>query len=487
MQCTMNGHCILFQIICCLVVFSSQVLATEQTLFQTNKLIESLRVFKCPYVPRNNSSVRSLFYTLPSVREEKEWSLFLNSRDSTLGSSPTCWHVMDWIPTETALWLVKLRSRKALMSIENQSSVQVRYLDPSRMIALVQVPLKQARWLDLQMGPLSHFIAGREWISHHSQTFYGNDGTHKVLTEHIEHPLTKDVDWMANVVNLTVFEMHLRRLTGLEPLPFKFNGVILKTRYTLATSQHELARDYLIESLKAMPLITKVEARPFNLYSDEQGWNVIAERKGSRFPDEIVIIGAHFDSTSEKPLHRAPGAVDNGSGAAALLTLAHAFFYGLEDQDWMPERTVQFVFFAGEEQGLIGSQHFVRHLNTDGSIKVVAAIIMDMIGYSRRYVGLTVEGTVDFKPLMRLLMDHAVRLTPMFKVQGKTKSFGSDHVSFQRAGIPAVLAIQMDDTDDPEYHRSTDIFSAKRIHLPQCMAIMKAIASTLIHLLLQGL
>jgi Zn-dependent M28 family amino/carboxypeptidase len=61
-------------------------------------------------------------------------------------------------------------------------------------------------------------------------------------------------------------------------------------------------------------------------------------------------------------------------------------------------------------------------------------------------------------------------------------SFGSDHVSFQRAGIPAVLLIELDDTDYPNYHRSTDVLNDQNVNGDQSIAILRGLAASVYEL-----
>src|SRR5690606_20189931 len=87
--------------------------------------------------------------------------------------------------------------------------------------------------------------------------------------------------------------------------------------------------------------------------------NVIATIKGRELPDEKIIIGGHLDSWD-----LATGAIDNGIGSFAILDIARAF----KANKLQPKRTIQFVMFMGEEQGLLGSTHMVSEAVKDGSI-----------------------------------------------------------------------------------------------------------------------
>ena len=93
---------------------------------------------------------------------------------------------------------------------------------------------------------------------------------------------------------------------------------------------------------------------------DGHARNVIATIPGTERPNEVIVLGGHLDS-----LDLATGAVDNGSGAMWVLDVARAF----SAPPRASETTVQFVFFMGEEEGLIGSYTHVRRALKDGSFK----------------------------------------------------------------------------------------------------------------------
>src|SRR6202047_4566178 len=78
-------------------------------------------------------------------------------------------------------------------------------------------------------------------------------------------------------------------------------------------------------------------------------YNTVAEIRGSEKPDEVVIIGAHLDSW-----HRGTGSTDNGTGSMAVLEAART----LAKLNLKPKRTIRFVLFTGEEEGLVGSAKY---------------------------------------------------------------------------------------------------------------------------------
>jgi aminopeptidase YwaD len=113
--------------------------------------------------------------------------------------------------------------------------------------------------------------------------------------------------------------------------------------------------------------------------------NVVGILEGSdpKLRDEVIVLGAHYDhlgkggegslAPREGEIHH--GADDNASGVAGLLELAHIF----SSQQPRPRRTIVFIAFSGEEEGLLGSNYYVNH-PIRPLANIVAMINMDMIG-----------------------------------------------------------------------------------------------------------
>ncbi len=96
-------------------------------------------------------------------------------------------------------------------------------------------------------------------------------------------------------------------------------------------------------------------------------YNTVAEIRGSEKPDEVVILGAHLDSWD-----LGTGSTDNGTGSMAVLEAART----LAKLDLKPKRTIRFILFTGEEQGLIGSKEYVRAHKSELE-KISGALIHD--------------------------------------------------------------------------------------------------------------
>jgi hypothetical protein len=194
------------------------------------------------------------------------------------------------------------------------------------------------------------------------------------------------------------------------------------------------------------------------------------EIRGQTKPDEIILIGAHYDTVAISP-----GADDNASGIAALLSLSQQF------EQAKFAKTVRFVAFAQEELGLLGSQAYAersKQLNEN----IVAMLSFDMLGYytdrpgSQAYpipVGnlypdrgnfLALISNLQSRDLLRdciqsfrksaTVPSEALALPDLVKDIGR-----SDHASFWRAGYPAILVTDTASFRNPHYHRDSDRIS----------------------------
>ncbi len=176
-----------------------------------------------------------------------------------------------------------------------------------------------------------------------------------------------------------------------------------------------------------------------------QVYNTVAEIRGSEKPDEFVIIGAHLDSWD-----LGTGATDNGTGSMAVLAAARA----LQKLGVKPKRTIRFVLFTGEEQGLNGSRAYVK-AHKDELPKISGVLVHDSGTGKVLTVGLMHNYAV------RETMDHA--LYPLAKakeialVEPSLRSEGgSDHVPFDEAGVPGFWCVQDVADYDKMHHSQAD-------------------------------
>jgi hypothetical protein len=190
--------------------------------------------------------------------------------------------------------------------------------------------------------------------------------------------------------------------------------------------------------------------------------NVVGLIKGKS--DDIIVISAHHDHLGDGHL----GANDNASGVTALLAIAQ----WIAQKGTTPARTLAFVTFGDEEDGMVGSAYFVKHAPAGVPLdKIVQVINLDMVGSydSKHYVA--AMGTFPKLPARTLLakLDEAYKI----KVGLGGRARGSDFEPFCDAGIPYVFFW----TPDARcYHGTCD--TADRIDYPH-MAQIAALAGDL--------
>lgn len=171
--------------------------------------------------------------------------------------------------------------------------------------------------------------------------------------------------------------------------------------------------------------------------------NVVAEIRGRELPDEYVLLGAHLDSWA-----LGTGAEDNGVNVALVLDVARAF----RDLGLRPRRSVRFVLFTGEEQGMWGSAGYVqRHQDQlDGA----RAVVIFDVG-SGRTRGFFVNGRPELRPFVARALSNYPGMGP--SAQSLEGIDGTDNFDFLLSGIPNLVADQ-----DPapyllNYHSESDV------------------------------
>lgn len=170
--------------------------------------------------------------------------------------------------------------------------------------------------------------------------------------------------------------------------------------------------------------------------------------------DEIIVIGAHHDHIGGTLL----GANDNASGVVALLAIAQAVTQRAE----APRRTIAFVTFGAEEQGMLGSQHFVSHAPAALPMaRVVQFINLDMVGSHASKGFVAAMGTFAKQP-SRTLLGKLAKAFPKLRVGLGGRASRSDHTPFCKLGIPYVFFWT---PDKRCYHRACD--TVDRIDLPR--------------------
>ncbi len=243
------------------------------------------------------------------------------------------------------------------------------------------------------------------------------------------------------------------------------------TRRT-GTTGNLLARDWLKAQLEALGYSTTLQAFP---YSNGVSYNVVGEIAGRTRPQDVYIIGGHFDSTSTQPSTNAPGAEDNASGTAGILEMARIL------AEYPPQATVRFIPFSGEEQGLDGSEYYVSQLSASERDRIKGVFIMDMIGYKSQAYPLNVlletEGSVTgATALVDTLSSNAQTYTDL-DVDIALSAWGSDHVPFLDVEIPAVLLIEQEYGSYACYHQTCD--TPDRLNPAQAREVLRMLIAGL--------
>lgn len=158
-------------------------------------------------------------------------------------------------------------------------------------------------------------------------------------------------------------------------------------------------------------------------------FNVIADIKGTEKPDEMVIISGHLDSWNSPG---SQGACDNGTGSSVAIEAARI----LMASGVKPKRTIRFILWSGEEQGLFGSRAYVE-MHKD-ELDKISAVLNDDGGtnYQGGYVGVeAMRATMEaaFAPTVKAFPDLPMAFTvvPTMPLAGS-----SDHAPFNQKGVP---------------------------------------------------
>ena len=173
--------------------------------------------------------------------------------------------------------------------------------------------------------------------------------------------------------------------------------------------------------------------------------NVIAEIRGREQPGNFVVLGAHLDS-----FELGTGALDNGCNAALVIEAARDIHLtGLR-----PKRSIRFVLFSGEEQGMLGSWAYVRAHRNELD-RTDAAIIFDE--GSGRVTGFSLGGRHD---LQSEVLRQALAPVASWGVNHFTDDaiLGTDNLDFLLEGVPNLVANQEETNYVANYHAFSDTF-----------------------------
>jgi carboxypeptidase Q len=197
---------------------------------------------------------------------------------------------------------------------------------------------------------------------------------------------------------------------------------------------------------KKVPVKIELEVRATGDGATGEGLNIIADIPGASKPDEVVMIGAHFDSWIG-----GTGATDNGTGSTVMIEVMRI----LKELHLKMDRTVRLGLWSGEEQGIFGSRAYVKENFGDPATMQLKPAHAKLSGYfnhdngTGKIRGVYLQGNDAMRPVFE------VWLGPFHDLGATTISIrntgGTDHQSFDQVGLPGFQFIQ----DEVEYGRMT--------------------------------
>ena len=175
------------------------------------------------------------------------------------------------------------------------------------------------------------------------------------------------------------------------------------------------------------------EEDPFS-YGRIKSKNLIITKKGTKYPDKYVIICGHFDSLN------GPGVNDNGSGTSIMLEAAKIL------KDIPTEYSIKFIHFSGEEQGLIGSKHYVNDVLYKEKMpqyEIKMVFNLDQVGGKKGMFNDTVfcdedqDGSSKNNAASTQITKELMTCTTLYSpLQAKVDpAEHSDYISFEKKGL----------------------------------------------------
>jgi carboxypeptidase Q len=190
-------------------------------------------------------------------------------------------------------------------------------------------------------------------------------------------------------------------------------------------------------------------------YDDNlDSFNIVAEIPGADKADEVVMLGAHFDSWAA-----GTGATDNAAGSVVMMEAMRL----LKACNAKMRRTVRLALWTGEEEGLLGSRAYVQqHFADKGSMSVKPdhaklSVYFNVDNGTGKIRGIYLQGNDAVKPIFEKWMEP-------FRADGMTTlsprgTGGTDHVSFDEVGLPGFQFIQDPiDYDTRTHHTNMDVY-----------------------------
>ena len=205
---------------------------------------------------------------------------------------------------------------------------------------------------------------------------------------------------------------------------------------------------------------TDVSVRIFN-HIDTSMPSVIMTFEGAETPEDFIIIGGHMDSVNFLDFDDAPGADDNASGIATIIEISRVLF----DMNFIPKKTVEFMAFAAEEVGLVGSSEIAEEYSNNG-VNVEAFVQFDTDNYAGSindiYITTDPYNSTILNEFLIDLMEHYNSSGDHQFTYGTTEcNYGcSDHFSWAQQGYNVAFPFEAADGEyNPFLHSPQDAYS----------------------------
>jgi len=202
---------------------------------------------------------------------------------------------------------------------------------------------------------------------------------------------------------------------------------------------------------------------PNKITGPVEQFNVVGEIRGYEKPDEVVVLGAHLDSWE-----LGTGALDNGCNSALVIEAARA----IKATGLLPRRTIRFILFSGEEEGLLGSWAYVREHRAEMDKYRGVVIFDDGVG---RVTGYSLGGRHDIEAAVNGILEP-------FSGWGVNQqtfdaSTGTDHLDFLLEGVPTLVANQEVANYLQNYHAASDTFDKVDIRELKLNTVLAAVTA----------
>jgi carboxypeptidase Q len=205
--------------------------------------------------------------------------------------------------------------------------------------------------------------------------------------------------------------------------------------------------------------------------SNTDSFNVVAEIPGATKPNEVVMVGGHFDSW-----HMGTGATDNAAGSAVAMEVMRL----LKTTHLKMDRTVRIALWGGEEEGLLGSRAYVKEHFADTATMKTTSEHENFAGYfnidngTGRIRGIYLQQNEMVRPIFEQWFAALKDLTPGIITIRNTG--GTDHQSYEAVGLPGFQFIQDPmDYDTRTHHSNMDVYDRIQQADMEQMAIIEAV------------